>query len=65
MLAKVVGKSKVEILAYEEILNAEELMDWIVSLGKYFDYEEVDDKKKMKFVVTRLKGHATIWWDQL
>ena len=40
-------------------------MDWISSLDKYFDYEEVDDKKKVKFVVTILKGHATIQWDEL
>jgi len=24
-------------------------------------YEKVDDKKNVKFVVTRLKGHAAIW----
>eukprot|EP00253_Pinus_taeda_P010891 PITA_10891 len=65
MLAKVSGRPKVEIPLHEGNLNAEELMDWISSLDKYFDYEEVDDKKKVKFAVTRLKGHATIWWDEL
>ena len=49
-----------EIPFYEGSLNAEELMDWISSLDKYFDYEEVDDKNKVKFAVTRLKGHASI-----
>ena len=34
-------------------------------MDKYFDYEEVDDKKKVKFAVTILKGHAAIWWDEL
>jgi hypothetical protein len=34
-------------------------------MDKYFDYEEVDDEKKVKHVVTRLKGHATLWWDEL
>eukprot|EP00253_Pinus_taeda_P019816 PITA_19816 len=65
MLAKVGGKPKVEIPVYEWSINVEELMDWISSLDKYFDYEEVDDKKKVKFAITRLKGHATIWWDEL
>eukprot|EP00253_Pinus_taeda_P007387 PITA_07387 len=65
MLAKVGGKPKVVIPAYEGSLNAEEIMDWINSLDKYLDYEEVDDKKKVKFVVTRLKDHVTIWWDEL
>lgn len=41
-------------------------MDWFSLLDKYFGYEEeVDEKKKVKFVVTKLKGHATIWWDEL
>lgn len=36
-------------------------MYWINSWDKYFDYEEeADDKKKVKFAVTRLKGHAAI-----
>lgn len=61
MLAKVGGKAKMEIPIYEGSLNTEELMDWINSLGKYFDYEEgTNDKKKVKFAITRLKGHAAI-----
>lgn len=54
-----------EITVYEGSFNEEELMDWISSLDKYFDYEEVDDKKKVKFAITRLKGHVAIWWDEL
>jgi hypothetical protein len=34
-------------------------------MGKYFDYEEVDEEKKVKQAITRLKGHATLWWDEL
>lgn len=48
-----------EITLYDRNLNVEELMDWISSLDKYFDCEEeVDDKNKVKFVVTRLKCHV-------
>ena len=65
MLAKVGGKQKAEIPIYEGSLNVEELVDWISSLEKYFDYEEVDDKKKVKILVTRLKDHVAIWWDEL
>jgi len=40
---------------------------WIglISVVKYFDYEEFDNKNKVKFAVTRLKAHAAIWWDEL
>jgi len=48
-LAKASGRPKVEIPLYDENLNVEELMGWINSLDKYFDYEEIDDKKKVKF----------------
>jgi hypothetical protein len=41
------------------------LPDWINSLDKYFDYEDIDNEKKVKHVVTRLKGHASLWWDKL
>ena len=32
-------------------------------MEKFIDYEEMEDEKKVKFVVTKLKGHATLWWD--
>jgi hypothetical protein len=32
-------------------------------MDKYFEYEEVDEEKKLKFVVTILRGHENIWWD--
>jgi hypothetical protein len=34
-------------------------------MDKYFDYEDVDEEKKVKHTITRLKGHATLWWDEL
>ena len=30
-------------------------------MEKYFEYED----KRVKVVVTRLKGHATLWWDNV
>ena len=40
-------------------------MDWINALSKYFDFEEIEDKKKVIYASTRLKGHAAMWWDEL
>jgi hypothetical protein len=34
-------------------------------MDKYFDYEDVDGGKKVRHVVTRLKGHVALWWDEL
>jgi len=32
-------------------------------MEKFFDYEEIEEGKKVKFAVTKLKGHATLCWD--
>jgi hypothetical protein len=59
------GRAKIEVPMYEGNLDAEELLDWIRSMDKHFDYEDVDEEKKVKKAVTRLKGHATLWWDKM
>jgi hypothetical protein len=64
-VVKLGAREKIDIPMYEGNLDAEELLDWIRSMDKYFDYEDVDEEKKVKHVVTRLKGHATLWWDEL
>ena len=46
-------------------LNVEEIMDWINALNKYFDFEEIEYKKKVIYATTRMKGHVAIWWDEL
>jgi hypothetical protein len=64
-IVKLGARAKIEIPMYEGNLDVEELLDWIRSMDKYFDYEDVDEEKKVRHVVTRLKGHATLWWDEL
>jgi hypothetical protein len=41
------------------------LLDWIRALDTYFDYEDIEEDKKVRHAVTRLKGHAALWWDEL
>jgi hypothetical protein len=42
------GRDKIEVPMYEGNLDAEELLDWIRSMDKHFDYEDVDEEKKVK-----------------
>jgi hypothetical protein len=58
------SKKKMDILAYEGNLDAEELLEWIRALDIYFNYEDIEEEKKVRHVVTRLKGHATLWWHE-
>jgi hypothetical protein len=64
-ISRMGAKAKMDIPVYEGNLDAEELLDWIRALDTYFDYEDVEEDKKVKHVVTRLKGHAALWWDEL
>jgi hypothetical protein len=59
------AKAKMDILVYEGNLDAEELLDWIRALDTYFDYEDIEEDKKVKHAVMHLKGHASLWWDEL
>jgi hypothetical protein len=64
-IARMGAKTKMDIPFYEGNLDAEELLDWIRSLDTYFNYEDVEEDKKVRHAVTRLKGHAALWWDKL
>jgi hypothetical protein len=50
---------------YEGNLAVEELLDWVHAMDKYFNYEYIKEDKMVKHAVTRLKGHAVLWWDEL
>jgi hypothetical protein len=64
-VVKLGAREKIDIPMYEGNLDIEELLDWIRAMDKYFDYEDVEEEKKVRHVVTRLKGHAALWWDEL
>lgn len=56
------SKLRLEVSIYTGSLSYEELIYWINDMEKFFDYEETKERKKVEFVVTKLKGHAKIWW---
>ena len=59
------SKPRPRIPIYQGILNPMELIDWINDMEKFFDYEEIKEEKKVKFVITKLKGHVTLRWNGL
>ena len=40
-------------------------MDWLTAVDRFFDYIELPNDKKVKFVTYRLKWEASVWWDKL
>jgi hypothetical protein len=64
-VSRIGGRAKIDVPMYEGNLDAEEILDWIRSMDRHFYYEDINEEKKVKQAVTRLKGHATLWWDEL
>ena len=46
------SKPILEGTIYTGCLNHEELIDWITDMEKFFYYEEMEEGKRVKFVVT-------------
>jgi len=65
VVARMGAREKMDIPMYEGNLDVEELLDWFRVLDIYFDYEDIEEEKKVKHVVRRLKGHVALWWDEL
>jgi hypothetical protein len=65
MVIKFGSRPKMEVPMYEGNLNVDELLEWIHSMDKYFDCEEVEEDEKVKHAMTRLKGHVALCWDEL
>ena len=59
------SKPKHELSTYDGNLSADVLLDWLSELNKYFAYEEIREDKRVKFAATKLKGHASLWWDSV
>ena len=56
------NKPKPKLPNYDSSLSTEVLLDWISKLDKYFECVEVSEDRKVKFAMTKLKGHAALWW---
>ena len=54
------SRPRLEVLTCDGNLNVEGLINWINTLDKYFDHEEVDEEKEVNFVPMKLRGHASI-----
>ena len=57
------SSSKDDVPFYSGNLDLEELIDWIIAMNKHFDYAEVKEDRQVRFVVTKWRWHASLWWD--
>lgn len=54
-------RPRIEVPMYDGNLNVEELINQINALDNYFEYGNIEEDKILRFDVTKLKGHASIW----
>eukprot|EP00253_Pinus_taeda_P016787 PITA_16787 len=59
------SRPKPELPTYDGSLSIDVVLDWISEMDKYFECEEVSEDRRVKFAATKLKGHATLWWDSV
>jgi len=56
---------RVEIPEYEGKLDLEDLLDWLHTVERVFEYKDVSDEKKIKLVALRPRKYASLWWTNL
>ncbi|KAI4372837.1 hypothetical protein MLD38_011021 [Melastoma candidum] len=52
-----------EIPEFEGNLDPEEFIDWMHTIERIFDYEEVPEEKKIKMAALKMKKYASFWWE--
>ena len=57
--------SKPVVVPYNKKLDTNAMLDWISDMEKFFEYENTPNNRKVKIIVTRLKVHASLWWEHL
>ena len=65
VLSRANAKPAIEVTCYDGKLDINTMLDWIFDIEKFFDYENTPDNRKVKIAITKLKGHASLWWEHL
>ncbi|XP_074278641.1 uncharacterized protein LOC141602236 [Silene latifolia] len=56
---------KVEIPDFHGSLNPEDLLDWLRSVERVFEFKNYDDRKAFKVAILKLKGYASLWYENM
>ena len=57
------AKGRSDLPLYAGKMDDEELIDWFKAMENYFEFENIEDKEKVRIAKTRLKWHVLLWWN--
>ena len=57
--------SKAEIPEFDGKTQGDELLEWFLTIECVFDLKEYAEERKEKLVPIKLKGYASLWWENL
>ncbi|XP_059068278.1 uncharacterized protein LOC131858838 [Cryptomeria japonica] len=55
-------KGHIDLPIYQGRMDSEEVLGWIEALENYFELEDTNDDKKVRFAEAKLRGTALTWW---
>ncbi|VFQ83901.1 unnamed protein product [Cuscuta campestris] len=53
---------KVDIPTFEGKNDPDEFLEWLETVERVFDFEDVSDEKKVKIVALKFRKYASTWW---
>ena len=56
---------KIEIPEFEGKLDPEDLLDWLHTVERIFEYKDIPEDKKVKLIALRLRKYGSLWWTNL
>jgi len=56
---------RVEISEFEGKLDPEEFLDWLCTVKRVFEYMDLPEDKKLKFMALRLRKYTSVWWTNI
>lgn len=59
------GDVKIDIPEFDGKLQGDVFLDWLYTVERIFDFKEYSEERKVKLVAIKLKGYASLWWENL
>ncbi|XP_074315530.1 uncharacterized protein LOC141651729 [Silene latifolia] len=54
---------KVDIPEFHGSLNPKDLLDWLRSVERIFEYKDYNDRKSFKIAILKFKEYASLWYE--